>query len=64
MKFPILDGDNHIVDIINLEKFKTRLPDAVLMADAGRASGSVDPRKRLSRWAAGKGRLSLTIILT
>jgi dTDP-glucose pyrophosphorylase len=30
---PILDGDNHIVDIINLEKFKTRLPvDAVLMA--------------------------------
>ena len=30
---PIPDGDNHIVDIINLEKFKTRLPvDAVLMA--------------------------------
>lgn len=30
---PILDGDNHIVDIINLEKYKSRLPfDAVLMA--------------------------------
>lgn len=30
---PILDAENHIVDIINLEKFKTRLPvDAVLMA--------------------------------
>lgn len=30
---PILDEDNHIVDIINLEKFKTRLPiDAVMMA--------------------------------
>lgn len=30
---PLLDKDNHIVDIINLEKFKTRLPvDAVLMA--------------------------------
>lgn len=30
---PVLDNDNHIVDIINLEKFKTRLPiDAVLMA--------------------------------
>ena len=30
---PILDSDNHIVDIINLEKYKTRLPiDAVLMA--------------------------------
>lgn len=30
---PILDEDNHIVDIINLEKFKTRLPvDAVIMA--------------------------------
>lgn len=30
---PVLDSDNHIVDIINLEKFKTRLPvDAVLMA--------------------------------
>lgn len=30
---PILDEDNHIVDIINLQKFKTRLPvDAVLMA--------------------------------
>lgn len=30
---PILDVNNHIVDIINLEKFKTRLPiDAVLMA--------------------------------
>ena len=30
---PILDGDKHIVDIINLEKYKTRLPiDAVMMA--------------------------------
>jgi len=30
---PILDDNNHIVDIINLEKFKTRLPvDVVLMA--------------------------------
>lgn len=30
---PIIDGDNHIVDIINLEKYKSRLPfDAVLMA--------------------------------
>ena len=30
---PILDEEMHIVDIINLEKFKTRLPvDAVLMA--------------------------------
>lgn len=30
---PILDDDYHIVDIINLEKFKTRLPvDAVMMA--------------------------------
>ncbi len=30
---PILDNDNHIVDIINLEQFKTQLPiDAVLMA--------------------------------
>lgn len=30
---PILDGENHIVDIINLEKYKSRLPfDAVLMA--------------------------------
>lgn len=30
---PILDEEKHIVDIINLEKFKTRLPiDAVLMA--------------------------------
>lgn len=30
---PILDVNNHIVDIINLEKYKTRLPvDAVLMA--------------------------------
>lgn len=30
---PILDNEKHIVDIINLEKFKTRLPiDAVLMA--------------------------------
>ncbi len=30
---PILDDEKHIVDIINLDKFKTRLPvDAVLMA--------------------------------
>ena len=30
---PILDSDKHIVDIINLEKYKTRLPvDAVMMA--------------------------------
>ena len=30
---PILDEDKHIVDIINLEKYKTRLPiDAVMMA--------------------------------
>lgn len=30
---PVLDPDNHIVDIINLEKYITRLPiDAVLMA--------------------------------
>lgn len=30
---PVLDDENHIVEIINLEKFKTRLPvDAVLMA--------------------------------
>lgn len=30
---PVLDKDNHIVEIINLERFKTRLPiDAVLMA--------------------------------
>lgn len=30
---PVLDKDMHIVDIINLEKYKTRLPiDAVLMA--------------------------------
>lgn len=30
---PILDKDKHIVDIINLEKYKTRLPiDAVIMA--------------------------------
>lgn len=30
---PILDDDNHIIDIINLERYKTRLPiDAVLMA--------------------------------
>ena len=30
---PILDDERHIVDIINLEKFRTRLPvDAVLMA--------------------------------
>ena len=30
---PILDDEHHIIDIINLEKYKTRLPiDAVLMA--------------------------------
>jgi len=30
---PILDSDNHIVDIVNLEKYRTKLPlDAVLMA--------------------------------
>ena len=30
---PVLDKENHIVDIINLEKFKTRLPvDVVMMA--------------------------------
>lgn len=30
---PVLDSDNHIVDIINLEQYKTKLPiDAVLMA--------------------------------
>lgn len=30
---PVLDKENHIIDILNLEKFKTRLPiDAVLMA--------------------------------
>ncbi len=30
---PVLDEERHIVDIINLEKFKTRLPvDAVMMA--------------------------------
>lgn len=30
---PVLDNEKHIVDIINLEKFKTRLPvDAVMMA--------------------------------
>ena len=30
---PVLDGDSHIVEIINLEEHKTRLPiDAVLMA--------------------------------
>ena len=30
---PVLDNENHIVEIINLERFKTRLPiDAVLMA--------------------------------
>jgi dTDP-glucose pyrophosphorylase len=30
---PVLDEQNHIVDVINLDKFKTRLPvDAVLMA--------------------------------
>ena len=30
---PVLDKENHIVEIVNLEKYKTRLPiDAVLMA--------------------------------
>lgn len=30
---PVLDVDNHIVEIINLEKFNSRIPfDAVLMA--------------------------------
>ena len=30
---PVLDEDNHVVEIINLEKYETRLPiDAVLMA--------------------------------
>ncbi len=30
---PVLDADHHIVDIINLDRYKTRLPiDAVLMA--------------------------------
>lgn len=30
---PILDGQNHIVDIVDLDKYKTKLPvDAVLMA--------------------------------
>jgi len=30
---PVLDDNHHIVDVINLEKFKTRLPvDAVMMA--------------------------------
>ena len=30
---PVLDADKHIIEIINLEKYKTRLPiDAVLMA--------------------------------
>lgn len=30
---PILDADNHIVEIVNLEKYRTKLPiDAVLMA--------------------------------
>ena len=30
---PVLDKENHIIDIINLEKYKTRLPvDAVIMA--------------------------------
>lgn len=30
---PVLDDENHIVDIINLERYKTRLPvDAVMMA--------------------------------
>lgn len=30
---PILDGENHVVDVVNLQKFKSKLPiDAVLMA--------------------------------
>ena len=33
MFIPILDGENHVVDVVNLQKFKSRLPiDAVLMA--------------------------------
>lgn len=33
MFIPILDTDNHVVDVVNLRKFKSRLPiDAVLMA--------------------------------
>ena len=31
--FPILDKENHVVDVINLQKYKSKLPiDAVLMA--------------------------------
>ena len=33
MFIPILDAENHVVDVVNLQKFKSRLPiDAVLMA--------------------------------
>ena len=33
MFIPILDGENHVVDVVNLQKFKSKLPiDAVLMA--------------------------------
>lgn len=33
MFIPILDADNHVVDVVNLQKFKSKLPiDAVLMA--------------------------------
>lgn len=32
MFIPILDGENHVVDVVNLQKFKSKLPiDAVLM---------------------------------
>lgn len=33
MFIPILDGENHVVDVVNLQRFKSKLPiDAVLMA--------------------------------
>lgn len=33
MFIPILDAENHVVDVVNLQKFKSKLPiDAVLMA--------------------------------
>ena len=39
---PILDDDNHIIDIINLDRYITRLPiDAVLMA-GGKGENTVD----------------------
>ena len=42
---PILDSVNHIVDIVNLEKYITRLPiDAVLMA-GGKGTSSSFNRK-------------------